>query len=106
MLAAVLDLHAEKRGAAQKSWPEARKRIEVLFRPLLQKPTETLIAADFQMLADRHPAGSTASLAVREPAKLLPVLHASGPPDARAMRFMLLTLTRRQEAAGSEDRPL
>ncbi len=138
-LAAVLELYAEKRGSAQKAWPQARKRIEALFRPLLQKPAEALTAADFQMLADRHPAASTASLAVRsvrpvlkwasthgrrylaaevghisppaavrrrkrvldrgELARLLPVLRASDRPYGAAMRFMLLTLTRRQETA-------
>ncbi|MBE7157783.1 MAG: DUF4102 domain-containing protein, partial [Rhodospirillales bacterium] len=46
-LAAVLKLYGEKRGNAQKAWGEARKRINLVFKPLLGRPSATLTAADF-----------------------------------------------------------
>ena len=64
-LAAVLDLYGAKRGDAQKAWGEARKRIDLIFKPLLTRPAETLAGRDFQMLADAYPSQSSASYAVR-----------------------------------------
>jgi integrase len=135
--AAILDLYGEKRGDAQKAWGEARKRINLIFKPLLKRPAETLVGRDFQVLADSYRSQSSASYAVRslrpalkwaaqrsyvpeevsrihppapvsrrrrtltrdELAALLPALRASKKPYGDALRFMLLTLTRRQEAA-------
>ena len=64
-LAAVLDLYGEKRGNAQKAWGEARKRIDLIFKPLLSRPAETVTRKDFQMLADGYASQSSASYAVR-----------------------------------------
>jgi integrase len=136
-LAALLDLYAEKRGADLKRWGEAKRCVEVVFRSLLRRPLESLVARDFQMLADGYKAQHSAGAAVRyvrpilkwgasrgylapgaatihlpapvrrrkrvltrdELAALLPVLRASSRPYGAALRFMLLTLTRRQETA-------
>jgi len=51
-LAAVLELYGTKRGDAQKAWGEARKRVDLIFKPLLSRPSETLPGRDFQILAD------------------------------------------------------
>ncbi len=64
-LTAVLDLYGAKRGDAQKAWGEARKRVNLIFKPLLSRPSETLASRDFQMLADAYPSQSSASYAVR-----------------------------------------
>ena len=136
-LAALIDLYEQKRGFAQKRWPEARRSVSKVFRSLLATPLETLSARDFQMLADGYTSPHSSGAAVRyvrpilkwganrgylsadagaihlpapvrrrkrvlareELAALLPVLRASHRPCAAALRFMLLTLTRRQETA-------
>lgn len=138
-LAAVLDLYSDKRGNAQKAWGEARKRIDLIFAPLLAKPAETLSGRDFQLLADAYRAQSSAAYAVRslrpalkwaaqrgyvreeaarihppatvkrrkrvlsrdELESVLPILRASHRPYAAALRFMLFTLSRRQEAGAA-----
>ena len=51
-LAALLDLYGEKRGNAQKAWPESRKRINLVCNPLLAKPVAAVSASDFQMVVD------------------------------------------------------
>ena len=51
-LAALLDLYGEKRGNAQKAWPESRKWINVVCNPLLAKPVAAVSASDFQMVVD------------------------------------------------------
>ena len=51
-LAALLDLYAQQRGGAMKTWPECRRRIEVVFAPFLPAPLATLRAGDLQMQAD------------------------------------------------------
>jgi integrase len=61
----VLDLYGEKRGNGQKAWSEARKRIDLIFKALLPKPTETLTPKDFQLLADRWASPSSAAYAIR-----------------------------------------
>lgn len=136
-LGAVLDVYGEKRGNAQKAWREARQRIDLIFKPLVAKPAETLNGRDFQLLADGYASQSSAGYAVRsirpalkwaahrgylsedaarihppapvqrrkriltrdELSTVLPALRASSRPYAAALRFMLLTLTRRQETA-------
>jgi integrase len=135
-LTAVLDLYAKQKGAALKSWPECRRRIDHVFKVHLSKPVATLKAADLQLTADTHASQQSAAAAVRyirpvlkwsaqrryigaevavlhppatvqrrdrvlsrdDLAALLPVLRASARPYAAALRFMLLTLTRREEA--------
>jgi hypothetical protein len=64
-LAALLDLYADKRGVELKRWDEAKRSIEVVFKPLLPRPLGTLVARDFQMLADRYKAQHSAGAAVR-----------------------------------------
>jgi integrase len=136
-LSALLALYGRKRGAELKRWAEAKRSMEVVFKPLLGRPLVTLKAQDFQMLADGYDAQHAAGAAVRyvrpvlkwgatrgytasevaalhlpvpikrrrriltceEIAAVLPVLRTSDRPHGAAMRFMLLTLTRRQETA-------
>ena len=143
-LGAILDLYGEKRGDAQKAWGEARKRINLIFKPLVARPAETVTRRDFQILADGYASQSSAAYAVRslrpalkwaarrgylgedvasiqppapvkrrrrfltrdELAAILPALRASDRPYAAAMHLMLLTLTRRQEAASARWRDI
>lgn len=136
-LTSLLDLYAEKRGAALKSWAECRRRIDSVFKAHLGKALATLRAGDLQLTADSHRAQQSAAAAVRyirpvlkwgaqrgylgqevamlhppatvqrrdrvlsreELAAFLPVLAASERPYAAALRFMLLTLARRDEVA-------
>jgi len=129
-------------GAALKSWPEGRKRLDLVFKSLLKQPLASITLADLQMIVDAYPAAQSAAFAVRtmrpplrwaaapgrgyvsadlgnlrppvapgrrkrvlardELAAVLPVLKASARPHAAAMRFMLLTLARREEAAAAK----
>jgi integrase len=125
-------------GRQLKTWPETRRKVEVVFAELLRRPLATLSAGDFQMAADAYPSKASASAAVRyvrpilkwaaqrgyvgreaalisppaavkrrdrvltreELAALLPALSAADANAYRlALRFMLLTLCRRDEAA-------
>ncbi len=127
-------------GRELKTWPETRRKVEIVFAGLLKRPLATLTATDLQMAADAYASKTSASAAVRyvrpilkwaaqrsyvardvalvdppatvkrrdrvlgrdELAAILPALSA---PDAntynRALRFMLLTLCRRDEAASA-----
>lgn len=134
-LRALLDLYGAKRGAALKSWPECRRRIEHVFAAYLAKPLAVVRVGDLQFTADSHRAQQSAAAAVRyvrpvlkwgaqrgyvaaevaglhppatvqrrarvlsreELRALLPVLVQSPRPYAAALRFMLLTLARREE---------
>jgi integrase len=136
-LSALLALYERQRAAELKRWAEAKRSVEVVFKPLLVRPLVTLKSHDFQMLADGYHAQHAAGAAIRyvrpvlrwgatrgyvtqevatlhlpvpvkrrkriltqgELAAVLPALRASNRPHAAAMRFMLLTLTRRQETA-------
>ncbi len=139
-LKAMLDIYETKAAKRLKSWPEGRKRIELVFKPLLSQPVATLSAVDYQMQADGYAFASSGSFAVRslrpvlkwaaqrgyvaaelaaaiyqpEPTRrrervlnadelkaLLPALAASSRPYAAAMRFMLLTLGRREEVSSA-----
>ncbi len=64
-LGSVLDIYGEKRGNAQKSWGEARKRIDLAFKALLGKPVASLSVTDFQMIVDAHPSEASAGFVVR-----------------------------------------
>lgn len=64
-------------GAALKSWPDGRKRIERVFRKQLTKPLATLTLADLQMVADAYPAAQSAAFAVRT---IRPVLRWGAAP--------------------------
>ncbi len=135
--AALVTLYGKHRGDRLKSWPEAKRRVESVFKPQLNRPLGMLTAVDFQMQADSHDAAHSASAAVRyvrpilnwgaarryvakevadlhppvntqrrkrwlsalELGAILPALRQSNRPHAAAMRLMLLTVTRREEAA-------
>ncbi len=139
-LAALIEIYTTKRGAELKSWGDGRKRVELVFKPLLGRPLTALSALDFQLEADRYPYAQSAAFAVRtvrpvlrwgakrgyvveavsslhspaptarrkrvlardELALLLPSLTASSRPYAACMRFLLLTLARREEAAAAQ----
>jgi integrase len=64
-LRALLDLYGAKRGAALKSWPECRRRIEHVFAQHLAKPLAVVRAGDLQFTADAHKAQQSAAAAVR-----------------------------------------
>ncbi len=64
-LAAILDQYGEKRGNSQKAWGEARKRIDLILKPLLGKSIVTLAARDFQIIVDAYPSEASASFMVR-----------------------------------------
>lgn len=64
-LTAVLDLYGNKRGASLKSWPEARKRINLVLKPLLGRPAASLAASEMQMIADGYASEVSASFVVR-----------------------------------------
>ncbi len=64
-LSAMLVLYGNQRGATLKRWAEAKRSIEVVFKPLLIRPVATLTASDFQMLADAYKAPHSAGAAVR-----------------------------------------
>ncbi len=136
-LSALLTIYEKQRGAELKRWAEAKRSVEVVFKPLLGHPLVALKSQDLQMLADGYSAQHAAGAAIRyvrpvlkwgatrgyiasevaalhlpvpvkrrrriltreEIAEVLPVLRASDRPHGAAMRFMLLTLTRRQETA-------
>jgi integrase len=140
-LGALLDLYEKKQGAALKSWPDCRRRIESVFKPQLKKHIDELKVRDFQLQADSWPSAQSAAAAVRyirpilkwaaqsgrgyvpkeladisppattarrervlsrdELERLLPALKASESPYAAAMRLMLLTTVRREEAGAA-----
>jgi integrase len=140
-LQSLIDLYAAQVGGALRSWPEAQRRIESVFKPFLARPLAALAAADLQLHADSYAARHAASAAVRylrpilrwaaapgrgyvpadmgsirppvtpkrrervlsreELAAVLPVLRESDKPYAAALRFMLLTLARREEVGAA-----
>jgi integrase len=62
---ALLDLYETKQGSKLKSWPEYRRRMEDVFKPLLNRPLTSLEPRDFQLRADSWPSPQSASSAVR-----------------------------------------
>ena len=57
-LAAIPNLYGEKRGNTQKAWAEARKRIDLIFAPLLTRPAETLTYGVCRPAAATHAGGA------------------------------------------------
>ena len=51
-LSALLTIYEKQRGAELKRWAEAKRSVEVVFKPLLGQPLVALKSQDFQMLAD------------------------------------------------------
>jgi integrase len=64
-LQAMLDVYGTKVASEQKSWEASRKRVDLVFKPLLQKPVASLKASDFQAEADSYSFPKSASFAVR-----------------------------------------
>jgi integrase len=147
-LRAVLNAYGAADGAALRSWPHGRLRIERVFGvvdktrshvSLLDRPAESLTVAELLTEADRYKAQASAAFAVRtlrpvlkwaalrnlvpadlttiqrretvrrrsrvlsreELARILPALGASPRPHTAALRFMLLTLARREEVCSA-----
>ena len=64
-LSALLALYERQRGTQLKRWAEAKRSMEVVFKPLLGRPLVALKSQDFQMLADGYNARHAAGAAVR-----------------------------------------
>lgn len=64
-LAAALDLYAAGPGAAQKTWRETRRKVELVFATHLGRPLAAITAAELQMAADAYRSKATAGAAVR-----------------------------------------
>lgn len=137
-LAALLAFYGSKVAAGQKSWPQQRRRVELVFKAHLSRPLASITRMDLQVAADSYPAGQQALGALNalrpvlkwaasrgyvgpdvlqlhasaakvqrdrvlsrdELALLLPVLGKPG-GFVGAVRFMLLTLARREEVCGA-----
>jgi integrase len=64
-LAVLLDGYAKDVGARRRSWPEARRRIEDVFKAHLSRVTLEITAAELQLTVDAHGSRSSAGAAVR-----------------------------------------
>ena len=53
-LASLLDLYERQECGGLKSWMESRKRIAVVFKPLMSRPVATMTLADLQLTADSY----------------------------------------------------
>jgi integrase len=53
-LTALLDLYERQQCGELKSWPESRKRIAVVFKPLMSRPVATMTLGDLQLTADGY----------------------------------------------------
>ena len=133
-----MDQYSATAGAALKSWPHSRLRIDRVFKEQLDQPAEDLTVAALLLAADAYKAQASAAFATRtlrpvlkwaaarnlvpaglgdlvrrapvrrrtrvinerELAAILPVLRGNRPHLA-ALRFMLLTLARREEVCGA-----
>jgi hypothetical protein len=74
-LASVLDAYARLEGGSRRTWPEMRRRISHVFKPLLDEPAVELTGAAIQTVADQHGSRASANAAVRY---LRPVLAWGG----------------------------
>jgi integrase len=64
-LKAMLALYEDKHGKKLKSWSHSRKRVDLVFASLMDRPVAALTAADFQMAADSYKSSNSAAFAVR-----------------------------------------
>ena len=117
-LDALLGLYAERAASKQKSWPETRRRVEMVFKDHLSRPLAALTRQELQMAADAYPSPQQASGAV---GGLRPVIKwAAGRdymdaaladlrmPAAKTQRDRVLTreeLIRLLPALSASDRP-
>ncbi len=137
-LRAILNQYEANAGAALKSWPHSRLRVERVFKAQLDRPAKALTVAELLIAADGYKAQASAACATRtlrpvlkwaaarelvppglaalarrdpvrrrtrvlleaELVKILPALRALK-PHAAALRFMLLTLARREEVCAA-----
>lgn len=76
-LGGLLDLYEKRRGSQLKTWPEYRRGIEAVFRPLLKHPLATLQGPDLQLRVDGYEAIHAAGAAVRY---LRPILRWAAVP--------------------------
>ena len=76
-LKALLDLYGDKDGKRLKSWPESRKRVEVVLKSLLSRPLPTVTLADLQLTVDGYPSTMSAAFAART---IRPVLRWAAAP--------------------------
>ena len=53
-LAALLDVYEAQECGGLKSWPESRKRIAVVFKPLMARPVAMMTLGDLQLAADSY----------------------------------------------------
>lgn len=138
-LAALVTLYGNQVAAGQKSWPQSKRRVELVFKLQLPQPLGTITRMDLQAATDSYPAKQQAGgalaalrtvlkwgasrgyvvadvLLLRPPAAkaqrervlsreelaaLLPALDRPG-GFVGALRFMLLTLARREEVCGAK----
>lgn len=104
-LASVLDLYEEQgHGAELRSWPEQRRRIEVVFGGFLRRAADGLSSAELQVTADAHPARYSAAAAVRY---LRPVLKWAARrgylPAEAALLQQSATVQRRERVLSEEE---
>jgi integrase len=64
-LSALVERYGEKKGKSKRSWPEARRCLEGVFKVHLSSPLASLTRRQLQDTADNHRAGGSASAAVR-----------------------------------------
>lgn len=64
-LGALVSIYGAGPGQELKTWGEAKRRIEHVFRAHLSRPLTALTAADLQLTADAHPAKQSAAAATR-----------------------------------------
>jgi hypothetical protein len=70
-LKALLDTYGRARGSEVKSWKASRPRVELIFKPLLDRPLATITLADLQLQADDYQFPKSDAFGVRT---LRPVL--------------------------------
>lgn len=60
-LGALVEFYGAKAGRSRKSWPQSRRRIELVFGPHLARPLVAITRMDLQVAADAYPAQQQAS---------------------------------------------
>ena len=76
-LEALLALYSAKAAVKLKSWPETRRRVELVFKDHLKQPLAALTRQDLQLAADSYPASQQANGAL---GGLRPLLKWSASP--------------------------
>jgi integrase len=103
-LKAALELYAAQKGATLKSWAHSRRRVDLVFRALMDRPAVLLTARDLQAVADSYPAQQSASFAVRTIRPALKWLaHRGHVPAALADLRQPATVQRRDRVLNREE---